>query len=231
MKVRPAAEAARPRPEAISDPDEAPLPRRHFGRREADDYGVADPFHVAGGRGHAGPPPILLRLPTMAAYAASRHLRSLRDRLYLASIAGLVLALYGYLFSSKLVLHLGAVVVIAANAGMLVVGLAYLVSLPFKESLGHGLANLLIPGYAVYYWATRWHRMRRPVRNTVAAFVPILLVGLAYLAYEEAPAVESAVERELPGIERELPELERKLDDALGVPADGAPKPEEATTP
>lgn len=167
----------------------------------------------------------------MVAYAASRHLRSLRDQLYLASIAGLVLALYGYLFSSRLVLHLGAVVVIAANAGMLVVGLAYLVSLPFKESPGHGLANLLIPGYAVYYWATRWHRMRRPVRNTFAAFAPILLVVLAYLAYEEAPAVESAVEREFPAIERELPELERELDEALGVPADGAPKPEGATPP
>ena len=110
----------------------------------------------------------------------------------------MVLVLYGYLFSARPVLHLGATVVVLANGGMLAVGLAYLVSLPFKESLWHGLANLLIPFYAVYYWATRWPRLRRPVRNTVAAFLPILLVGLAYLAYEEAPVVEEEIRRELP---------------------------------
>jgi hypothetical protein len=52
---------------------------------------------------------------------------------------------------------------------------------PFKESLRHGLAFLLIPPYTVYYIATRWKQIKRPFRKAVGAFLPlIVLLGLAW---------------------------------------------------
>jgi hypothetical protein len=159
-------------------------------------------------------------LPSLTARFVAGHLRVIRDRLYVVSVAFLVLALLGYLFRWKLVLHLAAVGVVATNLGMLGFGLAYLVTLPFKESFAHGMANLLLfPFYTVYYWATRWHRMRTPVYRTAGSFLPIALVGLAIFAYEEAPAVEKAIETELPALERKLegkvPALEKTVDRAL----------------
>jgi hypothetical protein len=110
---------------------------------------------------------------------------------------------------------LGAALVIASNIGMLVVGVAYLVTLPFKESLKLGLANVFVPFFAVYYWYSRWPRMKRPVINTVSSFLPIALVGLAYLVYEEGPEVE----KELPVLEQKLEQefapLEKKFEEAV----------------
>ena len=121
----------------------------------------------------------------------------------MVSLFFLVIVLLGYLFQVKILLHLGAVGVIAANIGMLAAGIAYLVTLPFKESLRHGLANLLIPFYAIYYWTTRWPKdedaglqdaRRRSCRS--------LLVAIAYVVYEEAPVVEEAVEERSRGSRR-----------------------------
>src|SRR5262249_8806000 len=54
---------------------------------------------------------------------------------------------------------------------------------PFKESLRHGLAFLLIPPYTVYYIATRWKPIKRPFRKAIGAFLPlILLLGLAWFS-------------------------------------------------
>jgi hypothetical protein len=149
--------------------------------------------------------------PSRVARVASRVFRTLRDWLYVITVVGLLIALYGYLFKWRGMLHAGATLVIVANAGMFCVGLAYLISLPFKESLHHGLANLLIPPYAVYYWVTRWHRMRKPVLKTLGAFLPIALVGLAYLVYQEAPVVRSAVKRKVPEIEKRLENAKKRL--------------------
>jgi hypothetical protein len=102
--------------------------------------------------------------------------------------------------------------VVASNISMLYVGVAYLVSLPFKESLKQGLANLLIPGYAVYYWWVNWPRMKMAVVKTLGSFLPIALVGLAYLVYEEAPVVKAAVKRKLPEVERRLERATTKLE-------------------
>jgi hypothetical protein len=161
-----------------------------------------------------------MNLPTLTARLVARNFRSLRDWLYLVSVGALVVVLLGYLYQSRLALHLGAAVVIAANIGMLVVGLAYLVTLPFKESLWLGLANVLVPFYAVYYWTTRWHKMKRPVLNTAGSFLPIALVALAYLVYKEAPVVETAIERDFPALEervgKKLPGLEKGVDRVLG---------------
>src|SRR5262249_13443852 len=54
---------------------------------------------------------------------------------------------------------------------------------PFKESLRHGLAFVLVPPYTVYYVATRWKQMKRPFRKAIGAFLPlILLLGLAWFS-------------------------------------------------
>jgi hypothetical protein len=144
----------------------------------------------------------------------------------------LVLVLIGYLFQLKLLLHIGALGVIAANIGMLCAGVAYLVTLPFKESLRHGLANLLIPFYAIYYWTTRWPRMKTPVYRTLGSFLPILLVVIAYLVYEEAPAVEQTLEKEIPALEKafenQVPGLDRKLEQVLEPLEKAAPGPRQA---
>jgi len=172
-------------------------------------------------------------LPTLTARFFARQFRLLRDRLYVVSILFLVMVLIGYLFQVKILLHLGALGVIAANIGMLGAGIAYLVTLPFKESLWHGLANLLIPFYAIYYWTTRWPKVKTAVIRTVGSFLPVLLVAIAYLVYEEAPAVEEAVKKEIPALEKVLdervPALDRKIDQVLEpLEKKVAPLPEQA---
>jgi hypothetical protein len=199
---------------------------------------VLDPYHHERTRSSLGPPPFWVLVPSLTARFFSHRFLELRNRLYLASIFGLVLVLIGYLFQWRLLLHLGALGVIAANIGMLAAGAAYLVSLPFKEGLRYGLANLFIPFYAFYYWTTRWPQMRTPVRRTLGSFLPIALVAVAYAVYEEAPAVEEAAKRELPilerAVEKSLPEaLEKKVDRLLeplekgaGGPSTPAPTPD-----
>src|SRR5262249_44970318 len=145
---------------------------------------------LTGRHSSAGPPPLWTLLPSMTARLVASYFRRIRDWLYVVSLAFLVVVLLGYLFHWKLVLHLGVVGVIASTPGMLCVGVAHPVTLPFKESLAHGLATLLVPFYAIYSWATRWPRMKTPVYKTLGSFVPIALVVPAYAPYEEAPAVE-----------------------------------------
>jgi hypothetical protein len=180
---------------------------------------VLDPHHLSETHSSLGPPPLWTLLPTLTARFLASQFRSLRDRLYVVSLFFLVLVLIGYLFQVKLLLHLGALGVIAANIGMLCAGVAYLVTLPFKESFRHGLANLLIPFYAIYYWTTRWPRMKTPVYRTLGSFLPIVLVAIAYAVYEEAPAVERAIEKEVPALEKELegqvPALDRAVERVL----------------
>jgi hypothetical protein len=235
LNVRPAEEEPKPTPEAISSPDEPPLPGRRGsglrGRRPDDDYGVLDPFHFGESRGRAGPPPLWMNLPTLTARRLASLFRTLRDWFYLVSLFFLVIVLLGYLFQVKALLHLGAAGVIASNIGILVSGVSYLVTLPFKESLHHGLANVLIPFYAIYYWTTRWHRMRTPVYKTLGSFTPILLVAIAYFVYEEAPVVKARVEQRLPAIEgaieRKVPaSLQEKVDRAL-EPSEGDVAPDQ----
>lgn len=228
LKVR--ASEADPRVIAamISEADAPPLTHG----RSAENYAVTDPFHVTRTHSSTGPPPLWKLFPTMSARWVARNLRTLRDWLYVASVGSLVLVLIGYLFQWKTLLHLGALGVVASNISMLYVGLAYLISLPFKESLGQGLANLLIPFYAVYYWSTRWSRMKTAVYKTAGSFLPIALVGLAYFIYEEAPVVEAAVKKRLPTlekrIERATSKLEAKADATLGPLEERVPllKPE-----
>jgi hypothetical protein len=233
LTVRPAESDPILRPAAISDPD---APPSHHGRpHEAPPYEVLEPGGEGRG-GASGPPSALELVPVRIARSVARALRTLRDWLYLISLTALVVVLLGYLFQWKILLHLGAVVVVASNISMLVVGLAYLVSLPFKEGLRYGLANLLVPFYVVYYGWTRWSKMKPAVVNTVRSFTPILLVGVAYLVYEEGPVIErkiesefteleKAVETKLPDLEKNLPaveQIESKRENP--VPADGPPK-------
>ncbi|SIO58364.1 hypothetical protein SAMN05444166_5652 [Singulisphaera sp. GP187] len=216
LKVRAAEADPRIIAEMISDADEPPLTHG----RPSDDYVVTDPYQLSRAHSSTGPPPLWTLLPRMSARWLARNLRTLRNWLYVASVGFLVLVLIGYLFQWKTLLHLGALGVVASNVSMLYVGVAYLISLPFKEGLRYGLANLLIPFYAIYYWSTRWNRMKTAVYKTVGSFLPIALVGLAYLIYEEAPVVEAAIERKLPGleqrIERATAKLEAKADTTLG---------------
>lgn len=229
LKVRPATVEPAIKPAAISDPDEL----RPAHPRTAEDYPVLDPHRLTEHHSSAGPPPFLVLLPTMTARVVAGYFRNIRDWLYVISLAFLVAVLLGYLFSWRAVLHLGAAGVIATNIGMLCAGVAYLVTLPFKESLRHGLANVLVPGYAIYYWTTRWPRMKTPVLKTAGSFVPILLVGLAYFLYKEAPEIEREAVRIEQAIEGKVPTLEKKVDATLG-PIErkvGVPESTSADTP
>lgn len=216
LKVRAAEADPRIIAEMISEPDAPPLTRG----RPDDNYTVTDPHEFTRAHSSSGPPPLWKLFPTLSARWLARNLRTIRNWLYVASVGFLVLVLIGYLFQWKTLLHLGALGVVASNISMLYVGVAYLISLPFKESLGQGLANLLIPFYAIYYWSTRWDRMKTAVYKTVGSFLPITLVGLAYLIYKEAPVVKAAVQEKLPAFEKKIEQatskLEAKADAALG---------------
>lgn len=204
LSVRHAEAEPRPAPVAISDPDDPALAR-------GDDYTVGGPT-VRVRHSSAGPPPFWVNIPTLTARSLAHLFRTLRDWGYLVSLAALVMALIGFIIKSKPMLHVGAVVAIAANVEMLVVGVAYLVTLPFKESLHHGLANLF-PPYAIYYWYSRWPKMKTPVRKTIGAFLPMALAGLAYFAYEDGAKVEAVVEKKLEALEGKV---ERGIKSAEG---------------
>jgi hypothetical protein len=220
-------------PRAISDVDTAPL-------RPDENYTVNAPT-VKVRHSSAGPPPFWMNIPTLTARSLSHLLRTLRDWGYLVSLAALVLALIGFIFKIKGALHTGVVVAIAANIEMLVVGTAYLVTLPFKESLHHGLANLF-PPYAFYYWYTRWPKMKTPVKRTVGAFLPIALAGLGYLLYEDGDKIKETGERVIEKIEGKVegavskvegkaPALGKALDGVLDPSDPGAEAPPKGRTP
>jgi hypothetical protein len=178
------------------------------------------PYQVTDLRGprrsrRSGPTPLWLRLPSTSARLIARWLRKARDFLYLISVASLVTVALGFVFKAKTAMHLGAAVIVPVDGWMLYVGLAYLVTLPFKENMGQGLACLFVPGYIFYYWFTHWKQMRRPVLNTLFAFVPLLLLALAYFFYTEEPAIKAAIERELPQLERKVDKELTDLDSAL----------------
>jgi hypothetical protein len=223
LNVRHAEAEPRPEPKAISDPDTEPL-------RPEDEYGVKSPT-VKLRHSSAGPPPFWVNIPTLTARSLARLFRTLRDWGFMVSLAALTLALIGFAFKLKGALHVGVVVAIAANIEMLVVGAAYLVTLPFKESLHHGLANLF-PPYALYYWYSRWPKMKTPVKKTIGAFLPIALAGLAYFLYEDGAKVEAAVEKEFEVIEGKVeravekvegkaPGLEKTIDRVLEPSGEG----------
>ena len=222
LTVRPAEAEPQVKSAVVSDPDSEPARQPGSGPPVAavtHDYTVLDPYHVSESHSSAGPPPLWMLLPTLTARFFARQFRLLRDRLYVVSIFFLVVVLIGYLFQLKILLHLGALGVIAANVGILGAGIAYLVTLPFKESLWLGLANLLIPFYAIYYWTTRWPQVKTAVVRTAGSFLPVVLVAIAYLVYEEAPAVEQALEKEIPAVgkvlDEQVPALDRKVDQVL----------------
>lgn len=202
------------KPKMISSVEDETIPaersalHRILNRRPKNpNYRVLDPHGFSRSKGKAGPPPIWVNMPTLSARFIARKLRDLRDWAYVISILGLVMALVGYLFQQKTLLHLGGFVVVAANIGVLCVGTSYLLMLPFKESFWKGLF-CLFPPYAIYYWASNWSRLKRPVVKTLGAFLPIVLVGWAILIYRETPIVEKK-------IEENLPEIEKKIDDTL----------------
>ncbi len=158
----------------------------------------------------SGPPSFLVMLPSLVGNLAARRLRRLRDWLALVSTLALAAILLGFVFKYKMAMHLGTVVIIVTNIGLLAVGAAYLVTLPFKDGLFQGIACLLLPPYTIYYWVTRWQKVRLPLKKTLGAFLPILLAGMAYFFYEEGPAIEAEAESKLPAVERRIEgELER----------------------
>lgn len=166
----------------------------------------------------SGPTPLWLRLPSTSARLIARLLRKARDFLYLISVASLVAVLLGFVFKAKTAMHVGAAVIVPVNGWMLCVALAYLVTLPFKENLGQGLACLFVPGYIFYYWIKHWKQMRRPVLNTLFAFVPMLLLALAYLFYVEEPVIKSTLDRELPRLEHQVDKELTEVDSVLAPP-------------
>ena len=198
LQVRPLA-TADPAPEAAPPPlrDERPIK-------------VLDPYHFADKqkkRTHLNP-----HYETRFARFVAHFLRVTRDRLYLLTLFLLVVILIGFLFTLKPLIHLGTVGVVVVNIAMLVDGVFYLVVLPFRHSLAEGLGVVLVPPYALYYWYKHWDRMRKPVWNTVTAFTPLLLAGLAYFFYEESGVIWSKVEQ-----------ADQVVEQAIGVPPRSQP--------
>ena len=178
------------RPLTHDEPPVTPEPARSV--VDSGPMEVLDPYHFADKqkkRVRLNP-----HYETRFARFITNFLRVTRDRLYLLTLLLLVVILIGFLFSLKPLIHLGTVGVVVVNIAMLIDGLFYLFVLPFRHSLAEGVM-VLFPPYGIYYWYKHWDRMRKPVWNTVTAFTPILLAGLAYLFYEESSAIWNKVEQ------------------------------------
>lgn len=173
---------------------------------------VLDPYHFAERQAHRVKlnPHYELRI----AREAARFFRKTRDRLYLLSLAFLVLTLVAFLFQQTKLLHLATVGVVASNALMLVDGLLYLVVIPFRESFAEGIGATIFPPY---HWIRHWDRMKHPFLSTVRSFVPVVLAGVIWFGYEE----RGQIKREFEQVEGAV---ERKLGIAEG-PARPGPKP------
>lgn len=203
LRVRPLA-AAESAPAAVQPPAADPRPIEVLDP----DGLLAQQAH----RTHLNP-----HYETRLARFAARFLRTTRDRLYLLTLALLVVVLIGFLFKLKPLLHLGSVGVVATNILMLVDGVFYLIVLPFRDSLAKGLGTLLVPPYAVYYWFRNWGHLKKPLTSTVGSFLPIALAGLAYFLYEESPVIWSKVEQ-----------ADRAVEKAVGIEPGPAPAPRPA---
>lgn len=204
LQVRPLL-AAEPAPAEVRPPaarDDRPLE-------------VLDPDNLLGRqahRTHLNP-----HYETRLARFAARFLRTTRDRLYLLTLALLVIVLIGFLFKVRPLVHLGAVGVVATNILMLVDGVLYLLVLPFRDSLAKGLGALLVPPYTIYYWFRNWGHLRKPLTSTVGSFLPIALAGLGYFLYEESPVIWGGVQQ-----------ADRVVERALGGQPGPAPAPRPA---
>jgi hypothetical protein len=62
--------------------------------------------------------------------------------------------------------------------------------------------------------------MRKPVLDTLRTFTPILIAGLGYFLYEEAPVIEREVEKAETLIEKESDVLNGKVESLGGTVAD-----------
>ncbi len=200
------------------EPQPQPSRRRSKRKQEVPLYPVLDPDQSEARQ--ARPFHLNPHYETRLARFAARYLRWARDSLFVISVAFLALGTIGYAFEIKALLHVAAAGLVGANIGMLVVSLFYLVTLPFKDSLAKGLATLLLPPYAVYYWVTHWPRMRRPVINTARSFAPIVLVGLGYLFYLKAPVIEREAGKVEQVFEKGGEAIEKIADPGETMPAD-----------
>ena len=120
----------------------------------------------------------------MEARAGWRHtmrkllgkLSKFEDAIYLVLMFFWLIGAVAFLFELKpLAWSMLGALVICSLLLVLLGGFEIFVS-PFKESLRHGLAFLLLPPYTIYYIATRWKQMKRPFRKAIGAFLPLIVL-------------------------------------------------------
>ena len=67
------------------------------------------------------------------------------------------------------------------GVGIYLVGLIWIIIIPFRESAKYGLLCLFMPFYFLYYLVSRWGEMRRPliliIVGLVAAFLGSMVAG------------------------------------------------------
>jgi hypothetical protein len=202
-------------------PDEAARLKAHVDKdldaRDQRAPAVLDPYHYErpSRRFH-----LSAHYETRLARFLARILRLVDQWLYLVSVVFFAAVVFGFVFKNRAVLHIGAVGIIVTNLVMLVDAMAYLLVLPFRDSLVKGMSVILLPPYAIYYWVTRWDRMRKPVLTVLRSFTPILLVGLAYFFYEEAPLIRTEAKQVAGAVEKGMGTLDgmfEKGEKAAGI--------------
>ena len=103
---------------------------------------------------------------------------------------------------------------------MLVDALFYLLTLPFRDSPVKGIGVILLPPYAIYYWVTRKGPNEEAGAPGVGLICTILLVGLAYLFYEEAPLIGKGAKQVEGSVEKGAQKVARmfeKGEKAIGI--------------
>jgi hypothetical protein len=115
--------------------------------------------------------------------AVLKKLAWLEEWVYLISIFFLMISVTGMMFKYRSVAYPAAVVVFAASVILFALGGFEVFVKPFKESPLHGLAFLFLfpPIYMIYYSATRWTAMKRPVKHALGAFLPLIVLVFSFL--------------------------------------------------
>jgi hypothetical protein len=112
-----------------------------------------------------------------------KNLSWMEEWAYVISIIFLMISVTGMLFEYRPLGYGGAVGVVLSSVILLALGGFEVFVKPFKESPFHGLAFLFLfpPTYMIYYAATRWKAMNRPVRHALGSFVPLAVLILAFV--------------------------------------------------
>lgn len=109
----------------------------------------------------------------------AKLLKWVNETAYLISVPFIMVVLLGAIIHSRSIALLGATVVILLSLARIVVGIANMAVVPFKEGVTQGVM-FLIPPFTFFYLANHWKTLRKPALRVIGPIVTVLGVLLAF---------------------------------------------------